>query len=87
MPTTKQRVDRLELKMMELAEAQMQTQVVLNTLSDAQARTEASLKTLSEEMQKFRDDMKTSREEMYVKWAIEQLNQQIAKETDESQSR
>ena len=48
MPTTKQRVDRLELKMMELAEAQMQTQVALKTLSEAQARTEASLKTLSE---------------------------------------
>jgi len=56
MPTTKQRVDRLELKMVELAEAQMQTQVALKTLSGAQARTEASLKTLSEGMQKFREE-------------------------------
>ena len=50
MLTTKERVDRLETMMMELAEAQMRTQV--------------SLKLLSDEMKNFKDEMKADRKRL-----------------------
>lgn len=57
MPTTEERIDRLENIVVELAEAQMRTQVSLKTLSEAQTQTDASLKLLADEMREFKDEM------------------------------
>ena len=54
MRTTKERVDRLETVMMELAEAQMRTQVSLKLLSD-------EMKDFKEEMRNFKEEMKADR--------------------------
>ena len=68
MLTTEERVDRLETVMIELAEAQMRTQVSLKTLSDEMKDFKdemgVALKTLSDEMTDFKDEMKGFKDEM-----------------------
>jgi len=62
MPNTEERVDRLENVMIELAQAQMSTQLSLKNLSieltKSQKSTQLSLKNLSDEMRDFKDEMR-----------------------------
>jgi len=61
MPTTEERVNRLDNIMIELADAQMRTQASLKRFSD---ETQASLKKLSDEMQDFKNEMREFKDEM-----------------------
>jgi len=61
MATIETRVDRLEIVMMELAEAQIRTQVSVKMLSD-------EMKEFKDEMKEFKDEMRADRKRMNEQW-------------------
>ncbi|MFQ6039942.1 MAG: hypothetical protein ACE5PV_03720 [Candidatus Poribacteria bacterium] len=63
MPTTEERVDRLENIMVELAEAQMRTQVSLKNLSDGMQEFKNEMRDFKEEMRDFKEEMRDFKEE------------------------
>ena len=82
MATIETRVDRLEIVMMELAEAQMRTQVSLKMLSDEMKDFKDEMRDFKEEMRDFKDEMKDFKDEMKdfkeeMKADRKRLNQQL----------
>ncbi len=85
MPNTTEKVDRLEILMAELAEAQLRTEASLKSLSEGVAEsrqeTEASLRTLSDRLAKSREEaeasLKESRQE--TKASLNRLSEAQAK--------
>ncbi|MCZ6679567.1 MAG: hypothetical protein O7E52_20235 [Candidatus Poribacteria bacterium] len=63
MPTVEERVDRLETAMIELAEAQMRTQVSLKALSDEMRDFKDEMRDFKGEMRDFKDEMRDFKEE------------------------
>ena len=64
MPTTEERVNRLENIMIELADAQMRTQLSLKNLSDEMQDFKNEMRGFKDEMLDFKDEMRGFKDEM-----------------------
>ena len=64
MLTTEERVERLENIVLELADAQLRTQVGLKTLSDGMEEFKDEMRVFKDEMGEFKDEMKEFKDEV-----------------------
>ncbi|HIE25690.1 TPA: hypothetical protein EYP66_00205 [Candidatus Poribacteria bacterium] len=68
MPTTEERVNRLENIMIELADAQMRTQASLKRFSDEMQDFKNEMREFKDEMREFKEEARADRKQMNKQW-------------------